>query len=181
MLTLCSAVDGCLELVRKRGFEPLRPYGRQPLKLVRLPFRHFRKAGENRSRRYFAGAAGVVVAGVVEAGADVAAGAAGAAGFGAVEAGKGAGFAADGGAGVPLKIEPVPRWPMIDSASARIMNSAAAIDVAFVSTVAPERAPNAAWLLLPPNALAMSPPRPCCRSTTSDNTRQTSTNNPTST
>jgi hypothetical protein len=41
------------------------------------------------------------------------------------------------------------------------MNSTAAIDVAFVSSVAPDRAPNAAWLLLPPNALAMSPPRPC--------------------
>jgi hypothetical protein len=31
-------------MVRKRGFEPLRPFGRQPLKLVRLPFRHFRVA-----------------------------------------------------------------------------------------------------------------------------------------
>src|SRR4051812_4807645 len=29
-------------VVRKRGFEPLRFCSRQPLKLVRLPFRHFR-------------------------------------------------------------------------------------------------------------------------------------------
>ena len=27
-------------LVSKRGLEPLRPFERQPLKLVRLPFRH---------------------------------------------------------------------------------------------------------------------------------------------
>ena len=50
-----------------------------------------------------------------------------------------------------------------------------AIAVAFVNSVAPDRAPNAAWLLLPPNALAMSPPRPCCSRITSDSTRQTST------
>ena len=30
--------------MRKRGFEPLRSCDRQPLKLVRLPFRHFRGA-----------------------------------------------------------------------------------------------------------------------------------------
>ena len=36
-----------LSMVRKRGFEPLRDFSRQPLKLVRLPFRHFRKAGNN--------------------------------------------------------------------------------------------------------------------------------------
>ncbi len=29
-------------MVRKRGFEPPRSCDRQPLKLVRLPFRHFR-------------------------------------------------------------------------------------------------------------------------------------------
>jgi hypothetical protein len=34
-------------LVRKRGFEPLRSYERQPLKLVRLPFRHFRVQRES--------------------------------------------------------------------------------------------------------------------------------------
>ena len=32
-------------MVRKRGFEPLRYCYRQPLKLVRLPFRHFRVRG----------------------------------------------------------------------------------------------------------------------------------------
>jgi hypothetical protein len=31
-------------MVRKRGFEPPRGCPRQPLKLVRLPFRHFREA-----------------------------------------------------------------------------------------------------------------------------------------
>ena len=31
-----------IKVVRKRGFEPLRSCERQPLKLVRLPFRHFR-------------------------------------------------------------------------------------------------------------------------------------------
>src|SRR6185295_19321203 len=31
------------KLVRKRGFEPPRGCPRQPLKLVRLPFRHFRE------------------------------------------------------------------------------------------------------------------------------------------
>jgi hypothetical protein len=39
----------CVEmwsLVRKRGFEPPRGCPRQPLKLVRLPFRHFRKWSE---------------------------------------------------------------------------------------------------------------------------------------
>ena len=87
------------------------------------------------------------------------------------------GVASGGGAGVPLfTTDPVPRWPIIDNASARIMKSAAQIAVAFVSTVAPERAPNAAWLLLPPNALAMSPPRPCCNRMTSDRTAHTRMN-----
>ena len=174
-------------MVRKRGFEPLRDCSRQPLKLVRLPFRHFRRqvrSGEvvrlkpdttYRTVRYFVvGAAGAPVVGA--AGAPVV-GAAGAglvvpAGPGAVS---GAGFAAAGGAGVPLTTEPAPRWPMIDSASARSMNNAAAIDVAFVSSVAPDLAPNAAWLLLPPNALAISPPRPCCRRMTNDRMRHVST------
>ena len=34
-----------LKVVRKRGFEPPRGCPRQPLKLVRLPFRHFRVRG----------------------------------------------------------------------------------------------------------------------------------------
>ena len=62
-----------------------------------------------------------------------------------------------------------------DNVSAKSMNSTAAIEVALVSSVAPDRAPNAAWLLLPPNALAMSPPRPCCRRMTIESTRHTST------
>ena len=46
------------------------------------------------------------------------------------------------------------------------MNRTPSTAVAFVSTVAPARAPNAVWLPPPPNALAMSPPLPCCSSTT---------------
>ena len=38
------------------------------------------------------------------------------------------------------------------------MNNTAPIAVVRDSTVAPLRAPNAAWLPPPPNALAMSPP-----------------------
>jgi hypothetical protein len=147
-------------VVRKKGLEPSRPCGRQPLKLVRLPFRHFRVVLRWSVCVYFAGAG----AGAVE----------GAAGAGV--AGAGAGFAVAGaGAGVPLTTELVPRWPITDKVSANSMNSTAAIDVALVSSVAPDRAPNAAWLLLPPNALAISPPRPCCRRMTSESTRQTRT------
>jgi hypothetical protein len=36
-------------MVRKRGFEPPRGCPRQPLKLVRLPFRHFRVRGSLQS------------------------------------------------------------------------------------------------------------------------------------
>ena len=79
------------------------------------------------------------------------------------------------GAGAPLTSDPGPRWPMIASAIAPSMNSAAKIVVAFDSTVAPPRAPNAVWLLPPPNALAMSPPLPCCSRITSSNTKQIST------
>ena len=43
----------------------------------------------------------------------------------------------------PLTTDPGPRWPMIASASAQIMNNAARTAVAFESTVAPARAPNA--------------------------------------
>ncbi len=78
---------------------------------------------------YFAvGVAGAVGAGVVGAGAAA-----------------GAGFAAGGGAGVPLTTELVPpRCPSTDKVSANSMNNTAAIAVAFVSSVAPERAPKAA-------------------------------------
>ena len=50
-----------------------------------------------------------------------------------------------------------------------------AMVVARDSTVAPLRAPNAAWLVPPPKALAMSPPLPCWRRITSTSTRHTST------
>ena len=99
-----------------------------------------------------AGAAGAGVAGAGVAGAEFAGAGAGAAGF----------VVAGAGAGVPLTTDLVPpRWPSTDNVSANSMNNTAAIDVALVSIVAPDRAPNAAWLLLPPKALAMSPPRPC--------------------
>ena len=121
-----------------------------------------------RGRRGFgAGVAGVVVAGAAGA----------AAGVAGVAAGRwsGAGLAAGGGPAVPLTSDPGPRWPMIASASASTMKSTAKTVVSFVSSVAPARAPNAVWLLPPPNALAMSPPLPCCSRMTSSSTRQTST------
>ena len=55
------------------------------------------------------------------------------------------------------------------------MNSTAHTVVARDSTVAPLRAPNAAWLLPPPNALAMSPPLPCWSRITIISTKQTRT------
>ena len=61
-----------------------------------------------------------------------------------------AGFGAAGvvagatGARVPLTTEPGPRCPRMLSVSAHTMNKAAAIAVAFDSTVAPVRAPKAA-------------------------------------
>jgi len=91
----------------------------------------------------------------------------------------GLGAAAGGGAGMPLTTDPDPRCPIIESVSANSMKRTAATEVAFVSSVAPERAPNAAWLLLPPNALAMSPPRPCCNKITNDKIRHTRTYKPT--
>src|SRR6187455_2827064 len=104
---------------------------------------------------YFAGA-GVAGAGVV-AGFST-----GAAGLAEEVAGlAGAAGAAGALAGRPLRppnTEPGPRWPRIPRASAPKMNSTNPIVVALESTVAPVRAPNAAWLLPPPKALAMSPP-----------------------
>ena len=64
---------------------------------------------------------------------------------------------------------------MIASANAPSMNNTAKIVVTLDRIVAPPRAPNAVWLLPPPNALAMSPPLPCCSRMTSSNTRQIST------
>ena len=90
----------------------------------------------------------------------------------------GAGFAGAltglGGGADPLITEPGPRWPMIASASALIMNAAARTAVAFESTVAPARAPNADWLLPPPKAAAMSP-LPCWSRITSSSNVHTST------
>ena len=102
---------------------------------------------------YFGGVAGV--GGTVDG--DV--GAAGVEPVGAGFAGALTGLGGLGGAD-PLMIDPGPRWPMIARASALIMNNAARTAVAFESTVAPARAPNADWLLPPPNAAAMSP-LPC--------------------
>ena len=122
-------------MVRKRGFEPRCSEERQPLKLVRLPVPPLPRGGfRKKTRAYFAGAgagvagAGDVVTGALEAGA----------------VGAGFGLADAGGAGVPLSSEPDPRDPIIDNDNASSMKSTAATAVAFVSTVAPERAPNAA-------------------------------------
>jgi hypothetical protein len=87
-------------MVRKGGFEPPRDCSRQPLKLVRLPFRHFRvrdhgppKGGHYaRLARYFGGVVGVG-AGVAGRGAGVAS----------------APFGTGGGPGVPLRSDPGPR------------------------------------------------------------------------
>jgi hypothetical protein len=97
------------------------------------------------------------------------------AGAGDFAAGTGAGLAAGAGADVPRTTELVPRCPSTDRVNAKSMNKTAAIDVALVNSVAPDRAPNAAWLLLPPNALAISPPRPCCRRITIERTRHVRT------
>ena len=94
-------------MVRKRGFEPLRSCERQPLKLVRLPFRHFRKwvrttlrrcfgesgAGLRPRKTYFGGVAGA------------------GAGAGGIVAGAGLTGAAErtGEGAAPLTSEPGPR------------------------------------------------------------------------
>ena len=92
-------------------------------------------------RAYFggvvAGVAGVVAAGAVAGAADGAA-------AGAVDRGGVNGLAATGGPGVPLTTDPVPRCPMMDSVNANSIKRTAATEVALVSSVAPERAPNAA-------------------------------------
>ena len=79
------------------------------------------------------------------------------------------------GAAVPLMSDPLCRWPMMASVIANTMNRTAKPVVIFDSSVALPRAPKAAWLLPPPNALAMSPPLPCCSRMTASRTRQTST------
>ena len=90
---------------------------------------------------------------VAPVGAVVPAGAA--AGVAGVPAGDGltaGGFGALIGAtgAVPLTTDPEPPRPMIDSAIAPSMKSTDRIAVAFDSTVAPARAPNADWLPPPP-------------------------------
>jgi len=113
---------------------------------VRLPVPPLpRRGGAKILNLYGVVGAGVAGAGVAEAGGGVAGAGAGA----AVPAGAdGAGALCCGGrrgAGVPLTTDPVPpRWPYIDNTSAISMNSTAATAVAFVSTVAPDLAPNAA-------------------------------------
>jgi hypothetical protein len=102
----------------------------------------------------------------------VCAGAVGVVGLGA---GAWTGAAGRGGGAAPLTTDPGPRCPMMASAIAPSMNSTAKIVVAFDSTVALPRAPKAVWLLPPPNALAMSPPLPCCSRMTISSTKQTST------
>ena len=64
---------------------------------------------------------------------------------------------------------------MMPSTTAPTTNSTASTVVARDSTVAPLRAPNAAWLAPPPKALAMSPPLPCCSSTTRISRKQART------
>src|SRR4051794_968729 len=162
-------------MVRKGGFEPPRSCERQPLKLVRLPVPPLPQGGPYDAglapgfEAYFFGVSGAPCGGAcVGAGADAGAGVAGLTGAGFDAA---AGF----GAGAPLTTDAGPRCPSADSASANAMKSAAATVVTRVSSVAPERAPNAVWLLLPPNADAMSPPLPCWSNTTSSRTRQVRT------
>src|SRR5262245_25036865 len=132
-------------------------------------FRHFRK--ERGLRKFYFGpvapVAPVAGAGAVDDGAGVVAGA------GVSGAFAGAPGTLGGGA-EPLTIDPGPRCPMIASASAPSMNRTASTVVALDSTVAPARAPNADWLLPPPNAAAMSP-LPCCSRMTSSSSRQTIT------
>src|SRR4051794_17776208 len=146
--------------MRKRGFEPPRGCPRQPLKLVRLPFRHFRVRGSSRTneRTYFGCCVPVGPVGGV-AGGGVVVPVAAVAPVGAVApgtAGAVIGAFGAGGACVPLTTELEPPRPMIDSAIAPSMKSTERMAVAFESTVAPVRAPNADWLLPPPKAAAMS-------------------------
>ena len=89
-----------------------------------------------------------------------------------------AGASTGAGPPSPLRTEPGPCWPRMARAIAPTMNSVASTVVARVSTDAPARAPNAAWLPLPPNAAAISPPFPCCRSTTTRSSRQIAMYNP---
>ena len=96
-----------------------------------------------------------------------------------------AGVAADGigdgatvgasGGGSPPTTDPGPRCPHTAKVNDNTMKAAARPVVILVSNVAPARAPNAAWLLPPPNALAISPPLPCCSRMTTISSRHTNT------
>ena len=139
-------------MVRKRGFEPLRCCHRQPLKLVRLPVPPLPRKKEEASaltavcRSDYSGVSGAVSEGA---------------------------STGTSGPSKPLMTEPGPRWPMIARTIAPTINRVPRTVVARVSTVAPARAPKAAWLLpLPPNAEAISPPFPCCSKTTTSSRRQ---------
>src|SRR5688500_16108599 len=131
---------------RKAGLKARLYKTRAGLK-TRVHVRHFAGAG--------AGAAGAG-AGVVDgAGVGVAAG-------GVVPGSAGAGVVA--GAvlgGRPPTTDPGPLCPMMPSTRAPTTKITAPTVVARDSTVAPLRAPKAAWLAPPPKALAMSPPLPC--------------------
>jgi len=114
----------------------------------------------------FAGAAGAGVAGACDVGAGVCDAGAGAAGLGL------AGALCDAGSFTPPTTDEGPRCQTMPRPIAPSMKSTAATVVTRVSSVAPARTPKAAWLLDPPNALAMSPPLPCWSSTTSSSTTQ---------
>jgi len=131
-----------------------------------------------RSVTCYFGAFGGVVGGVAGAGAGAPEGVdAGAVAGVDVDAGAGAlaGAGLGGGGVEPLNTDPGPRWPITARTRAPSMNATAKPVVSLVRRVAPARAPKAVWLLPPPNALAMSPPLPCCSRMTSNKRRQTKT------
>jgi len=78
-------------------------------------------------------------------------------------------FGARGGATLLAKV--TAGFAALFMLSALSMKRTAKIVVIFDRSVAPARAPNAVWLLPPPNALAMSPPLPCCSRMTSSSIR----------
>ena len=80
--------------------------------------------------------------------------------YSGVAASDSAGASIGAGPSSPLRTEPGPCWPMIARTIAPTMNSVPSTVVARVSTVAPARAPNAAWLPLPPNGGSNIPTLP---------------------
>jgi hypothetical protein len=73
------------------------------------------------------------------------------------------------------KLVPPLRVAMIESVSDVNMKITAETVVAFESSVADPRGPNAVWLPIPPNAAAISPALPLCSSTTMMMNKQTMT------